>query len=262
MTSQQPVLFIGHGSPMNAISDNAFTNRLSQIGQRLQPKAILCVSAHWLTAGTWVTSMASPKTIHDFYGFPDELFNVQYPARGSPEIAEIIHQLKLIPQIQLDDHSWGLDHGTWAVLRKMFPMANVPVLQLSIDMSLPSQSHFEIGKHLQILRDQGVLIIGSGNIVHNLRKVDWSFENKGFDWAIEFDQWIKFKLENRDFQPLVDDFLKTEIGRLSIPTLDHYLPLLYILGAVRKQDQLTTEFEGFDLGSISMRCFSFNSGYD
>lgn len=257
MFNTQPVLFIGHGSPMNAITDNAFTQSLENLGLRLKPKAILCVSAHWLTSGTWVTSMSSPKTIHDFYGFPDQLFRVQYPAAGAPEIAEIIHQLKSIPRIQLDNQSWGFDHGAWAILRKMYPKADVPVLQLSIDMSLPIQSHFDLGRQLQTLRDHGVLIIGSGNIVHNLGKMDWSYEGKGFDWAIEFDQWVQDKLENRDFKSLVDDFLKTDIGRLSVPTLDHYLPLLYVIGAVREQDQLATEFTGFDLGSISMRCFSF-----
>ena len=251
---KMPVVFIGHGSPMNAIEDNSFTNSLVRLGQDLpRPKAILCVSAHWLSAGTWVTRMDRPKTIHDFYGFPDELFAVQYPAPGSRQLAEQIQSLSQKPRIQADDSAWGFDHGTWAVLRKMYPEADVPVVQLSIDMSEPAEFHMQLGKTLSILREQGVLIVGSGNIVHNLRRIDWSKPSGGYDWAIDFDQWVKGQLEKGDFKSLTQ-FSATEAGRLSVPTPDHYLPLMYVLGAAdADKDELWYPFEGYDMGSISMR---------
>lgn len=259
--TKMPVLFLGHGNPMNAVATNSFTQRLETLGQELpSPKAILCVSAHWLSAGTWVTHMERPKTIHDFYGFPQELFNVQYPAPGSPQVAELIQSLSLSPKIQLDDKSWGLDHGTWSVLCKMYPQADIPVLQLSIDMSEPPAFHFKMGQTLRALRDQGVLIVGSGNIVHNLRRVEWEKQGQGSDWAIEFDQWVKNRLEARDFKAVTEDFLKTKAGQLSVPTPDHYLPLLYVLGAADEKENLNFEFEGYDMGSISMRCLSFGRG--
>lgn len=255
---RMPVLFLGHGSPMNAIEENTFTKRLAQLGEELpRPKAILCISAHWLSAGTWVTSMPQPKTIHDFYGFPQELFDVQYPAPGSPELAKEIQKLSKRPQIHADSNAWGLDHGTWAVLRKVYPDASIPVLQLSIDMSEPPSYHFELGRILRSLRDQGVLIVGSGNIVHNLRRIDWSKSQQGFDWAIEFDEWAKTQLLNRNFTALTNDFQKTQAGQLSVPTPDHYLPLLYVLGAVDEKDALSFEYEAYDMGSLSMRCLSF-----
>lgn len=257
-STRMPTLFIGHGSPMNALEDNRFTQRLASWGQELpRPKAILCVSAHWLSAGTWVTHMEKPRTIHDFYGFPQALFNINYPAPGDPQLAEKIQTLSERPKIQADDTSWGLDHGTWAVLCKMFPEADIPVLQLSIDMSEPPAFHFELGKTLRTLRDQGVLIVGSGNIVHNLRRIDWNNPQKGFDWAIEFDEWAKDRLLKRDFKALTQDFHKTQAGVLSIPTPDHYLPLLYVLGAADEADPLTFEYEGLEMGSLSMRCLSF-----
>lgn len=255
---KMPVLFLGHGNPMNAIADNSFTRRLAEMGKEFpKPKAILCVSAHWLSAGTWVTHMEKPKTIHDFYGFPQQLFDVQYPAPGSPQVAELIQSLSTSPRIQADDKSWGLDHGTWSVLCKMYPQADIPVLQLSIDMSEPASFHFKLGQTLKALRDQGVLIVGSGNIVHNLRRVEWEMTGKGTDWAIEFDEWIKGRLEARDFRSLTEEFLKTKAGQLSVPTPDHYLPMLYVLGAADEKENLKFEFEGYDMGSISMRCFSF-----
>lgn len=258
-TERMPVIFVGHGSPMNAIEENKFTRRLGSLGHELpRPKAILCISAHWLSAGTWVTSMANPRTIHDFYGFPQELFNVTYPAPGNPDLAKYIQTLSEKPQIQGDHSAWGLDHGTWAVLRKIYPEADVPVLQLSIDMSEPPEFHMALGQKLRSLRDQGVLIVGSGNIVHNLRRIDWSKGQTGFDWAIEFDEWSKAKLLARDFRALTNDFDKTLAGTWSVPTLDHYLPLMYVLGATDpEKDALNFEFEGYDMGSISMRCLSF-----
>lgn len=255
---RMPTVFIGHGSPMNAIEENEFTKRLGFLGKELPtPKAILCVSAHWLSAGTWVTAMEKPRTIHDFYGFPQALFDKTYAAPGDPDLARYIQTLSQKPKIQLDEKSWGLDHGTWAVLCKMFPQADIPVLQLSIDMSEPASFHLELGKALRSLRERGVLIVGSGNIVHNLRRIDWNKGQQGFDWAIEFDEWVKGRLLDRDFKALTEDFLKTSAGQFSVPTPDHYLPLLYVLGAAQDQDSLRFDFEGYDMGSISMRCLTF-----
>ncbi|WP_081112081.1 4,5-DOPA dioxygenase extradiol [Bdellovibrio bacteriovorus] len=255
--AKMPVLFVGHGNPMNAIQDNPFTQSLANLGNEIAtPKAILVISAHWLSAGTWVTRMEKPRTIHDFYGFPQELFNVQYPAPGDPELAKQIQSLSNKPQIHGDDSSWGLDHGTWAVLRKMYPQADIPVLQLSIDMSEPPAFHFELGRTLKKLREQGVLIVGSGNIVHNLRRANWDKPLQGEDWAIEFDEWAKEKLVDRDFKALTEEFMKSTAGRLSVPTPDHYLPMLYVLGAADEKDELAFQFEGYDMGSISMRGFS------
>ncbi|WP_374073961.1 4,5-DOPA dioxygenase extradiol [Bdellovibrio bacteriovorus] len=252
-----PVVFVGHGSPMHAIQDNSFTQSLAQLAKEIpKPKAILTISAHWLSAGTWVTRMSEPRTIHDFGGFPQELFDVQYPAPGDPELAKHIQTLSERPKIQ-GDENWGLDHGTWAVLRKMYPEADIPVLQLSIDMSEPPSFHFELGKKLRSLREQGVLILGSGNIVHNLRRADWDKTSQGFDWAVEFDEWTKERLLQRDFKSLTEDFMKTTAGQLSVPTPDHYLPLLYVLGAANEKEELDFQFEGYDLGSISMRGLSF-----
>ncbi|MFS4460697.1 4,5-DOPA dioxygenase extradiol [Bdellovibrio sp. HCB2-146] len=255
---KMPVIFVGHGSPMNAIQDNPFTASLAKLATDIAvPKAILVVSAHWLSRGTWVTRTESPRTIHDFRGFPQELFNVEYPAPGNPELAQHIQTLSTTPPIQGDDGGWGLDHGTWAVLRKMYPEAKIPVLQLSIDMTQPPEFHLEMGRKIKSLREQGVLIVGSGNIVHNLRAMDWDKQLQGYDWAIEFDQWSKSKLVDRDFKALTNDFMNTEAGRLSIPTPDHYYPMLYILGAADAKENLDFQFEGYDMGSISMRGFSF-----
>ena len=251
-----PAVFIGHGSPMNALHENSFTQSLSVLGQQLpMPKAILVISAHWLTEGTWVTGMGQPRTIHDFYGFPDELFAVQYPAPGSPELAQTVREQITQPSIQVDSHQWGLDHGTWAVLCKMYPAANIPVVQLSIDINKPAAFHFELGQKIAFLRQQGVLILGSGNIVHNLRKMNWNKTGQGEDWAIEFDQWVKTHIENKNYHPLFKNHLDTTAGQWSIPTPEHYYPLLTILGATRPQDQVHFHHEGYDLGSISMRGF-------
>ncbi len=252
-----PVLFLGHGSPMNAIEDNAFTRRLAELGREIpRPRAILCASAHWMTEGTWVTHMPKPKTIHDFYGFPKPLFDVQYPAPGSPEVAESIVSQVEKPRVNLDDEMWGLDHGTWSVLRHMYPEADVPVLQMSIYLERPAEYHLGVGAQLRRLRDQGVLIVGSGNLVHNLRRIDFSPDAKPFEWAVEFDAWVKAKLEARDFGALSSQALGTEAGRVSHPTPDHWYPLFYPLGAADKDDELRFEYEGIDHGSISMRCLS------
>ena len=253
-----PVIFIGHGNPMNAIATNPFTETLKRLGQRIpRPKGIICVSAHWMSEGTWITHTPKPKTIHDFYGFPKELFEVQYPAPGSPELAELAQAEILDPRINLDDELWGLDHGTWSVLKRMYPAADVPVLQLSIYMERPPEYHFELGKRLRKLRGKGFLIVGSGNIVHNLRLMKWGDYVPTYDWAIEFDEWVKDRIVNRDYGSLVKEALSSSAGKLSIPSPDHWYPLLYTLGAADKSEDLRFEYEGIENGSISMRTLSF-----
>lgn len=256
---RMPVLFIGHGSPMNAIDDNAYTRTLSALGKSLpRPRAILVISAHWMTEGSWVTEMPKPKTIHDFYGFPSALFDVQYPAPGSPEIAKLVRDTVVDPKVYADTEMWGLDHGTWSVLRHMYPEADVPVLQLSLYLEQPTEYHVNLGKELAKLRDKGVLILGSGNLVHNLRTIRWEPDPKPYDWALEFDEWLKQKLSDRDFNAVLHDFHKSEAGQLSIPTMEHYLPLHYILGAAHSTDELKFEYEELQNGSISMRSFSLS----
>ncbi len=255
-TSRMPVLFIGHGNPMHAIDDNPFTQALARLGRELpRPRAILCASAHWMTEGSWVTRVERPRTIHDFYGFPQALFQVEYPAPGSPSIADAICERIEDPNVYPDEN-WGLDHGAWAVLRHMYPEADIPVLQVSIYMEQPAEYHFKLGQQLRRLRDEGILIVGSGNIVHNLRQAVLRGEVQPYDWAIEFDEWVKTRLENRDYAALQHDARQTEAGRLSIPTPDHWYPLFYPLGAADENDTLRYEYEGIDNGSISMRCFT------
>jgi 4,5-DOPA dioxygenase extradiol len=253
-TKKMPVVFLGHGSPMNAIATNDFTKRLSRLGKDLDtPKAILTISAHWMTKGTFVTHMQAPRTIHDFQGFPPALYEIQYPAPGSPEIADLICKDIKDPLVGSDDHEWGLDHGTWSVLKHLYPKANIPVLQLSLDMTKPAAFHFSMGQKLRKLREHGVLLIGSGNIVHNLRHIDWDESAKPLTWATEFDQWVKQKIDVRDFKALVQESVLSGAGQLSIPTPDHYYPLLYILGAAADDDDIEHIYEGFQNASISMR---------
>lgn len=251
-----PVLFVGHGSPMNAIASNPFTKMLVRVGESLpRPKAILVISAHWLTEGSRVTAMRKPKTIHDFFGFPQELFDVQYPAPGSAEFAALVKEcLSPVPVLE-DADSWGLDHGTWSILRHMFPRADVPVVQLSIDRQRDPEYHLALGRKLAQLRQQGILIVGSGNLVHNLQAIRWGSAAQPFDWAIEFDDWIKTCLISRDVQALIHDFHSSPAGRLSIPTLEHYLPLLYVLGASDAGDDIEFLYEEIQNSSISMRSF-------
>jgi len=257
MGTSTPLFFIGHGSPMNAIGDNRYTRQLNWIGRHLPiPKAILCISAHWLTRGTCITGMKAPRTIHDFSGFPQELFNIRYPAPGDPELAQTICQTIQSPNIKADD-TWGLDHGTWSVLRHLYPQANIPTLQLSLDLSQPPEYHFQLGQSLRFLRAQGVLMIGSGNIVHNLSKISWHTDAKPYDWAIEFDEWAKQQIQNRNFKALINEFNQSSAGQLSIPTTEHYLPLLYILGASNETDTVRFEYEGIENASISMRSASY-----
>lgn len=243
---------------MNALENNPFTQALGKLRTLCpDPKAILCISAHWMAEGTWVTHMKHPKTIHDFYGFPEELFAIQYPAPGSPEVAELVASTVTDQKIHLDDEMWGLDHGTWSVLRHIYPDANVPVLQLSLYMTQPPEYHYKLGTQLRQLREHGILIVGSGNIVHNLRKIRWEAEAKPYNWAIEFDEWVKSHLIKRDFQPLINEFTGFEAGKFSVPTSDHYYPMLYVLGAADENDELCFEFEGIQNSSISMRTLSF-----
>lgn len=245
---------------MNALEDNEFTRSLKSMrGLYPNPKAILCISAHWMTEGSWVTHMKEPKTIHDFHGFPQALLDIQYPAPGSPEIADLICDKIAHPKVHADNEMWGLDHGTWSVLRHIFPEAKTPVLQLSLYMSQPPEYHYKLGIQLRQLRDLGILIVGSGNIVHNLRKIRWEHDAKPYDWAIEFDEWIKSKLLIRDDQAIVEKINSTEAGKLSVPTLDHYYPLLYILGTVDEDEKPNFVFEEIQNGSISMRTMYFEA---
>ena len=251
-TPLMPLLFIGHGSPMNAILDNNFNRKWQSLGKELPtPNAILVVSAHWITTNkTAVTAMESPRTIHDFGGFPKELFEQQYPAPGSKEYAALTKEIVQTTHIH-EDHEWGLDHGTWCVVKPMFPEATVPVFQLSLDYNAGMDFHFELGKELNALRKKGVLIIGSGNMVHNLMQLDSS--NQKYDWALEFDDKITSFINQRDFEA-VKNFQKLgSIAELAHPSYEHFLPLLYILGAMDKNEEITYFNDSFDLGSISMR---------
>jgi 4,5-DOPA dioxygenase extradiol len=250
-----PVLFLGHGSPMNAIEENTFVKGFREIaGTFPKPNAIICISAHWFTKGTFVTAMDHPKTIHDFGGFPDALFNVQYPAPGSPELAkktqEVINQTNVTA-----DFDWGLDHGTWSVVKHLYPKADVPVIQLSIDYTKPAQYHYELAAQLKVLRNKGVLIIGSGNIIHNLGLVDFRNINKpnyGFDWAIEAHSKINGYLREKNYQPLIDYAKQGKAFQLAIPTAEHYLPMIYTLGLQVKGDKMMLFNDELMAGSLSM----------
>ncbi len=254
-SDKMPVLFLGHGSPMNAIEENEFVLGFKKIAQTLpQPQAILCISAHWFTKGTKVTAMEMPKTIHDFGGFPKALFDVQYPAKGSPELAKLTQQILHPTSVNLDN-DWGLDHGAWSVIKHLYPEANIPVIQLSIDYTQPAQYHFDLAKQLQSLRYKGVLIIGSGNIVHNLRLVDFANFNKdnyGFDWAIEAREFVNKKLIDGDYASLINYTNQSKALQLAIPSPDHYLPLIYTLALQDKSDNLTLFNDKLLAGSLSM----------
>lgn len=250
-SERMPMLFVGHGSPMNAIEDNPFSRSWSVLGKSIQrPQAILCVSAHWLTTGTQVTAMEQPRTIHDFGGFPRELFEQQYPAQGSPELASDLIALQTRQPIARD-FDWGLDHGTWSVLKPMFPLADIPVVQLSIDYSKPPEYHFELTRQLAKIREKGVLVIGSGNLVHNLGRLQ--FDNKIPDWSFEFDSKMAAWLKAGDDLSIVNFLNLGKLAQLAHPTYDHFLPLLYVLGMKSKTDVPEFFNEGFQLGSISMR---------
>ncbi|MBX3293091.1 MAG: 4,5-DOPA dioxygenase extradiol [Acidobacteria bacterium] len=247
-----PAIFFGHGNPMNALADNSYTRAWAGIGRTVgKPRAILCISAHWYVPGVAVTAMESPRTVHDFGGFPRELFAVQYPAPGSPELADRVIDL-LDGTAVSDRDSWGLDHGTWSVLCHVFPDADVPVVQLSIDRDRPARFHYDLGKRLAPLRDESVLVIGSGNIVHNLGAYSWQNADIGpFDWAVRFDEMAR-SLAANDHDPLIDYASLGPDALLSVPTPEHFLPLLYILALRRQDDEVSFPVSGFDGGSISM----------
>jgi len=255
----QPALFLAHGSPMNALADNAFTRALAALGARLpRPKAVLCVSAHWLTRGTAVTGMVAPRTIHDFGGFPEALYRVQYPAPGSPALAARVKEL-LGAKTAIDEGEWGLDHGAWSVLRHVFPAADVPVVQLGIDLGAPARRHFELGAKLRALRAEGVMLIGSGNVVHNLRRISWEEDAEPADWAVAFSDWVKARALARDFDALLADPSAAPGGRESVPTPDHYDPLLYILGAADAGETPSVLFDEIQNGSIAMLSLGFGA---
>ncbi len=253
MTDLMPAIFFGHGNPMNALSKNAYTDGWASIGKSIpRPKAVLAVSAHWYVSACSVTANLVPPTIHDFGGFPRELYQVEYPAPGSPELARRVKNL-LAPTSVALDNSWGLDHGTWAVLTHVFPSADIPVIQLSIDDRQPPLFHYEMGKRLASLREEGVLVIGSGNLVHNLHAYAWGKrEVQPFDWAVRFENRVReLLLKGDDAHVIAYESLGRE-AMLSVPTPDHYLPLLYVLGLQREKEQISFPVQGVDGGSISM----------
>jgi 4,5-DOPA dioxygenase extradiol len=248
-----PVLFLGHGSPMNALANNAYTRAWHQLGQTLpKPKAIVVISAHWLTDGmTLVTAMPQPRTIHDFGWFDPRLFQMEYPAPGSPALAQRLVEQMTGANVGLDQ-AWGLDHGSWCCLHSMYPAANIPVIQLSMDFTQPEHVHYQLARELAFLRREGVLVIGSGNIVHNLR-VMVRAENHAFDWAKRFDQRVRGLIDAHDHEALVDYRELGEEAERAIPTPEHYWPLLYVLGLQEAGDTVSYPVEGFAHGSISMR---------
>ena len=250
---KMPALFLGHGSPMNVIEKNPFADSWEQLGKSIpRPRAIVSVSAHWETTGTCVTAVENPRTIHDFGNFPQALFDIQYPAKGDPDLAENIRSLVNKAEVTLD-YQWGLDHGTWGVLTKMYPDVSVPVVQLSLDKRLTPKEHYEIGKELKPLRDDGILILGSGNIVHNLSQISFDPKENPADWTVEFDEKIKQFLLERNHQGILDFESLGEIARLSAPTPEHLLPLMYIIALQGKEETVTFPVEGLVAKSISMR---------
>lgn len=253
-----PVLFVGHGNPMNAIENNTFSENWTFIGKMLpRPKAILCISAHWETQGTFVTSSPWPETIHDFYGFPQDLFNVKYPAPGNPILASEIAQAKTTASISLSE-DWGLDHGCWSILVKMYPAADIPVLQLSLDHFLSPEKHFSLAKELDSLRDRGVLIIGSGNLVHNLRFFDFHNPEKQYDWALSMNEKFKQLVLSGDSEALLFPQRLGPGFSLAAPTLEHFIPILYPLALRRKKDDIFI-FNDALVNSLSMTSFLFHS---
>jgi 4,5-DOPA dioxygenase extradiol len=253
MSETLPAFFFGHGNPMNAVLNNSYTEGWRRIGiQTTKPKAILAISAHWFVPGTGVTISTNPRTIHDFGGFPRELYQVQYPAPGDPDLARRVQKLLTPLPVELDT-SWGLDHGTWSVLRHVYPDADVPIVQLGIDESQPASFHFEIGRKLASLREEGILIVGSGNLVHNLHTYAWGRHMPDpFDWAVRFEQEAKQMMLAGEFKPLIDYEKLGQDAMLSIPTPDHYLPLLYVIATRLPGEAVTFPIEGVDGGSISM----------
>jgi 4,5-DOPA dioxygenase extradiol len=250
-----PAIFIGHGSPMNAIEDNSFTKAWKSLAAELpRPEAILVVSAHWYTEGTRISDADRPKMVYDMYGFPEELYAVKYPAPGSPGMARAAKSL-ISRSVETDD-GWGLDHGAWSVLKRMYPEADIPAFQLSVDMDADAETHFRIGVEIGALREKGVMILGSGNVVHNLARVSWEMEG-GFSWAVDFDGYVKEKIGERRYRDVVDYASAGPSSRLAFTTPDHFYPLLYALGASREDDALTVVNDACVMGSLSMTCYAF-----
>jgi 4,5-DOPA dioxygenase extradiol len=258
MPQLMPALFVGHGSPMNAVEDNAFSRSWIEIGKTLpEPEAALCVSAHWETVGTRVTAMPQPATLYDFHGFPRKLYDIRYPAPGAPELARSLRRSIAEPLLFLD-FGWGLDHGAWSVLARLFPKANVPVLQLSLDFEKPPALHYRLGQRLRDLRRQGVLILGSGNMVHNLRAMVW--EDRAFDWALRFDAQLAERIRCGDHAALIDYEALGADAALAVPTNEHFLPLLYVLALQEPSETLAFFCDTVTLGSISMRSVLLSGG--
>ena len=254
-TKRMPVFFLGHGSPMNGIEDNQFVQGFKKQGELLEkPNSIIVISAHWETKGTKVTAMELPKTIHDFGGFPKALYEVQYPAPGHPELAKEISTIVQPEDTVHLDHQWGLDHGAWTVVKHMFPKADVPVIQLSLDFTLNGQQHFDLAQQLNRLRDKGVLIVGSGNMVHNLRRLEWSKinDNYGYDWAIEANTKMKEWILSSNHKQLIDFKNQTQAFNLAIPTPEHYLPLIYVMAMANNKDEKLLFNDQYLGGSLSM----------
>lgn len=250
-----PVLFVGHGSPMNAIEKNEFTKGWETIEKNIvRPKAVLCISAHWMTEGIKVATTATLNIIYDFYGFPQALYDVIYQPAGSPQFAmDVINQFEGTVK---EDNSWGIDHGTWSVMKIMYPNGDIPTFQMSVDMNADPQYLFSIGEKLQFLREHGVLIMGSGNIVHNLRMMDFTHINEGFDWAKSFDEFILEQIKNRNFQEIFH-YQDRKEAHFAVPTTEHFYPLLYILGATKETDQVTVYNHAYMAGSLSMTSYLF-----
>jgi 4,5-DOPA dioxygenase extradiol len=257
-----PVIFFGHGNPMNALMRNRYSKAWHRLGLALpKPKAILCISAHWYIDETKVTAMETPLTIHDFGGFPQELYNLQYPAKGDPQLAARVRHLLSPVDVQLD-YDWGLDHGAWSVLTHAFPDADVPVVQLSIDRTQPAAFHYELGKQLAPLRREGVLITASGNIVHNLRAIKWQDDATPYDWATRFNERVRQHLLQREHTPLIAYEQMGEDARLSIPTPEHYLPLLYTAALCEDDEPVSFAVDGIGLGSIGMLTVVVGMGFN
>lgn len=257
MTShRQPAVFAGHGSPMYALEPNRFTDAWAALGKTLKrPDAILVISAHWVTRGTWVTAMKSPKTIHDFGGFPQALFDIQYPAPGSPALADRVQELLDVPVV-LEENEWGIDHGAWSVLKYLYPDADVPVVQLSLDGSISASEHYHLAKQLQPLRDENILILSSGNIVHNLRTIHWQEDAKPYPWAKDFNAFFISMMQTNRHEPLIEWEKYGQAAHMSIPTPEHYWPAIYTLALQRDDERANVFVDGIEMSSISMLGFT------
>lgn len=253
---RMPVIFVGHGSPMNAIQDNPYTKSWKKVGKDIpKPKAILAVSAHWYTNGSRISDIEQPKLVYDMYGFPNELYQVKYPVSGDSRIAHRVQELT--DKKAAIDNSWGIDHGIWSVLCNMFPKADIPVIELSVDRTADAKSHFKLGQDISTIRDEGILILASGNVVHNLVMADYNMEDRGYQWAEEFDAYIKEKILQKEFEDVIHYKSAGENSVLAFQTPDHFYPLLYALGAVSSSDKVSVFNESCTLGALSMTSYLF-----